>query len=73
MTAPIKQYIVVNPFNTGTMFVPSKVLIDTVGNMTLPSGAVLQIGSIYTAGAPAATGYINITDASGVVRKVLCA
>ncbi len=42
------------------------------GNITMESGASLQIGSAYTATVVTPTGYITITDSSGTVRKIPC-
>lgn len=42
------------------------------GNVTMLAGATLQIGSPYTAGTVTPTGYMEITDSSGTVRKVPC-
>ncbi len=42
------------------------------GNITMRSGATLQIGSAYISGAPTVTGYIQITDSSGIVRHLAC-
>jgi hypothetical protein len=47
--------------------------IASNGNLVMQSGASLQLGSAYTAGAPTATGYVTIVDSAGVTRKLLCA
>lgn len=39
--------------------------------LKVTSGAVLQLGNAYVAGAPAATGYVTLKDSAGTTYKVL--
>jgi hypothetical protein len=45
--------------------------IDNTGNITIGSGLTLTLGTTYSGGAPAATGYIPIKDSTGTVYKIL--
>jgi hypothetical protein len=45
--------------------------ITVSNNFTLSSGASLQLGNTYVAGAPTATGYVTIKDSAGNTYKVL--
>lgn len=45
--------------------------VSDAGNVTIVSGGSLQLGSAYTPGAPAATGYVTIKANNGTTYKVL--
>jgi hypothetical protein len=47
-----------------------RLTLSDSGNLTMYAGAVLQIGATYAAGAPTATGYLTIKDATGTSYKI---
>lgn len=47
-----------------------RLILSDSGNITMYAGSVLQIGATYAAGAPTATGYLTIKDATGTSYKI---